>query len=234
MKFNQIQGKGWGSASLSDEVKTILQFADDLKMGHLVVCDVGANVGLWSQELLRQKPEAEVYCFEPARGTFEILLRNSALDRATVQRYQLALGSVQGEAPIYYDEVGSGLASLTKRQLDHFGISFDKSEVVQVETLDNWCQKTQTVPSIIKMDVEGHELDVLKGSIAVLESVRIVQFEFGGCNIDTRTYWQDFWYFFSSRGFKIFRVSPLGPIPVPFYKETDEYFQTTNYLAIRE
>lgn len=35
-----------------------------------------------------------------------------------------------------------------------------------------------------------------------------VTFEFGGCNIDTRTYFQDYWYFFKTFGFRVFRITP--------------------------
>lgn len=55
------------------------------------------------------------------------------------------------------------------------------------------------------MAVEGHELDVLAGAEEALKSVQLVQFEFGGCNIDTRTYFQDFFYFFQQHGFAIHR-----------------------------
>jgi FkbM family methyltransferase len=233
LRLNQAQGKGWGSASLAGEIKVMLQFAHRLKLQSFVVLDIGANVGLWTQELLRQHPESEVYCFEPARLTFDRLLENPTFVGRNVQCVNMALGREEGQFPLHYDKEGSGLASLTKRQLDHFGISFDKNEVVQVGTLDNWCMRTNTVPTVLKMDVEGHELDVLKGGLQTLESVRIVQFEFGGCNIDTRTYFQDFWYFFNLNGFKVFRISPLGPVAVDHYKEADEYFRTTNFVAVR-
>jgi hypothetical protein len=51
---------------------------------------------------------------------------------------------------------------------------------------------------MVKMDIEGHELTALKGFGAALDVARVLQFEFGGCNIDSRTYFQDFWYFLKS------------------------------------
>ena len=48
----------------------------------------------------------------------------------------------------------------------------------------------------MKIDVEGHELDVLKGFGELIKKVRLIQFEFGGTNIDSKTYLRDFWEFF--------------------------------------
>jgi hypothetical protein len=118
--------------------------------------------------------------------------------------------------------------------LEHFNISFDYSEQVNVTTLDAWTDTNKTNPDFIKMDVEGHEYEVLSGGMKVLESVKVIQFEFGGCNIDTRTYFQDFWYFFRKNGFSLYRVTPKGPLRVMKYSEEDEYFSTTNYIAVRE
>ena len=65
-------------------------------------------------------------------------------------------------------------------------------------------------------------------------NVRSIQFEFGGCNIDTKTYFQDFWYFFKERDFDLYRISPLGLIRILEYKESDEFFTATNYIAKRK
>jgi hypothetical protein len=83
------------------------------------------------------------------------------------------------------------------------------------------------------MDVEGHELSVLKGGLANLEKIKVIQFEFGGCNIDTRTFFQDFWYTLTPLGFSIFRISPSGRIKIERYSEEEEYFKTSNFIAAR-
>lgn len=100
-------------------------------------------------------------------------------------------------------------------------------------TLDAWCARSGVVPDLLKIDVEGHELDVLAGASDVLHSVSVVQFEFGGCNIDTRTYFQDFFYFFTRAGFNLFRLGPKGLDRIAAYSEAEESFQTTNYFAVR-
>ena len=60
-----------------------------------------------------------------------------------------------------------------------------------------------------------------------------MQFEFGGCNIDTRTYLRDFWYFFTERGFRVHRIGPRARREMRQYHEIDEFFVTTNLIASR-
>ena len=86
----------------------------------------------------------------------------------------------------------------------------------------------------MNLDVEGHELDVLEGFGKLILKTKLIQFEFGGCNIDTRTYFQDFWYFFLERNFIIYRITPRGFLRIRSYKEKYEFFQTTNYIALNK
>ena len=65
-----------------------------------------------------------------------------------------------------------------------------------------------------------------------LSETSVLQFEFGGSNIDTRTFFQDFWYFFKENDFAIFRITPFGVERIGRYRESDEFFFTTNYVAI--
>lgn len=85
----------------------------------------------------------------------------------------------------------------------------------------------------MKLDVEGHELAVLKGGKQMLDDgkIHVIQFEFGGCNIDSRTYFQDFFYLLSP-GFRIYRIVKDGLFPIEEYSEDLEVFKTTNYLCI--
>ncbi len=85
---------------------------------------------------------------------------------------------------------------------------------------------------MFKIDVEGHELKVLEGVGSLINKIKVIQFEFGGCNIDTKTYFRDFWYFFKERNFDIYRITPLGPMKITQYKECYERFETTNYFCV--
>ena len=77
-------------------------------------------------------------------------------------------------------------------------------------------------------------MEVLNGFGDLIFNTRLIQFEFGGCNIDTKTYFQDFWYYFLDKNFLIYRITPRGPKLLNFYNEIDEFFLTTNYVAINK
>ena len=128
------------------------------------------------------------------------------------------------------------MGSLTKRRVQHFNIEFTHQEQIEICTLDSWEKKNalEILPNVLKMDVEGHEFDLLLGATEALKNIRIVQFEFGGSNIDTRTFFQDFWYFFKDLGFEIYRLTPSKPILIKEYSERDESFRATNYVAVRK
>ena len=137
---------------------------------------------------------------------------------------------------LFSNESGSGLASLTKRKLDHLEIDFNIEEEIRlIQFKDYWNEEINSeFIDLFKIDVEGHELDVLKGIGEKISNIKLIQFEFGGCNIDTRTFFQDFWYFFNKNNFKIFRISPFGLIELSKYKEIYESFTTTNFLCLNK
>ena len=232
----QIQlGKGWGSATTSHEVAAVAHFVKQKKMASVVALDVGANLGNWSADLLEIIPNSKIFAFEPSRDTFELLTQRFK-NCPTIHCENVALGGENRKATLFSNESTSGWASLTKRRLEHFGIDFTQTEEVTVQTLDHWVKISEKpyLPNILKLDVEGHELDVLCGAKKSLDTIDIIQFEFGGCNIDTRTFLQDFWYFLLERDFELFRVTPRGVKLIEGYQESDEIFSTTNYIAVRK
>lgn len=201
----------------------------------------------------------QIHAFEPSIHTFKILESNTENllqnpSKSTKQdsitskileskRLQItlnncALGLKDETLTLYYNEIASGLSSLAKRRLEHFNIDFSMSENVRVTSLESYCAaRGITHINLLKIDVEGFELNVLNGARAMFEQgkIDIVTFEFGGCNIDTRTFFQDFWYFFKEQKMQIYRILPNEKLyKIEHYKELYEQFVTTNYIAVRE
>jgi FkbM family methyltransferase len=227
-------GKGSGAWTTKSEAEAVARFSRMLGIRTVVAVDAGANSGDWTAELLAHLPTSTVIAFEPSEIAFAKLQARFPGD-ARVNTVNIALGNKNFRSILYADKSGSGLGSLTKRRVKHFDIEFTHQEQIDIQTLDSWLSqnKVKTIPNILKMDVEGHELDLLLGATEALENLQIIQFEFGGSNIDTRTFFQDFWYFFLGRGFDIYRLTPSKPMLIANYNEGDEVFRATNFIAVR-
>ena len=229
-----LQGKGYGSASIGREVSAALPL---LPTADAVVFDVGANKGAWTRELLARAGSklSAVYCFEPSRHNHESLC---SIRDERVTLIKRAVSDQATRATLYSEAGGSGMASLAHRRLDHFGMDPSLTEEVETTTLDEMiAERGITQVDFVKLDIEGYEYRAMLGGSHALEAgiIRALSFEFGGCNIDTRTYFQDFWYFLTERGFNIALINPIGvPRLITRYRESLEHFRTTNYLAWTE
>lgn len=197
----------------------------------VVLFDVGANIGEYTNYLLQMFSDAEIHAFEPSEGTFGIL--NNNMNDSRVILNKIGLSNETKEAILYSDEDGSGLASLYKRQLDYYGIELSRQEKVALDTLDNYCMKKGIFEiDFLKMDVEGHEINVLQGGSMMLKEKRIrsLSFEFGGCNIDSRTYFRDFWNLLHEN-YNMFKICKNGMHKIERYSEKLEIFDCCNYFA---
>ena len=224
-------GKGWESG-ITNEIELVLREIRKLGVERIVALDVGGNQGIWTSTLKALTPNAEVHVFEPSASSFQLLSRNLG-SLKDVSLYQCALGNTIKRTFLYSNFETSPLASLTKRELAHQDIQFTNAEEVNLITLDSWFSDNPSVfPNVIKIDVEGHELEVLKGASSILPHVKIIQFEFGGTDIDSKIFFRDFWYFFSSTRFKIFRATPKGLLEIKKYSENEETFKFMTYYAI--
>ena len=111
----------------------------------------------------------------------------------------------------------------------------DRVELIHLQTLDEY-RNTGRVFGVIdfcKIDVEGHELEVLRGMVDSLKAktVRIIQFEYGGTNIDSRVLLKDIFAFFDTFGYQLWKIKPNGLEPVEQYTQSLENFQYQNWIA---
>ena len=207
-----------------------------LKFAGVNVFDVGANTGAYALEVSRiVNSDASIWCFEPAKRTFsDLQVRVGAI--SSVKCFNFGFGAKNGQAILHTDESASGLASLYSRRLGNVGLEFDGTETVNLRTVDSFCAE-QGIDRIhiLKLDIEGHELAALEGAQNMIRSgaVNAIQFEFGGCNIDSRSHLRDFFDFFGDT-FSIYRILASGLRELKKYSELDERFLSTNFLALRK
>jgi FkbM family methyltransferase len=223
------QGVGFGASSVKQELNSFKKIISDGK----IFIDVGGNKGLYTEGIIELYNPDQIHVFEPSKTNVEIL-KQKFENNSKVYINDSGLSNMVSNTILYSNESGSGLGSLTKRRLDHFGIDFSVEEKIKLMRFDKyWGENIDAdLIDLFKIDVEGHELEVLEGIGDKIRNIKVIQFEFGGCNIDTRTYFQDYWYFFKNYNFEIFRITPFGSYPIKKYKESDERFMTTNYFCV--
>jgi FkbM family methyltransferase len=224
------QGKGYGTATIEREVRLARKL---LGRPATLAVDIGGNIGDYTAELLKaSSPSLHVHVFEPAALNIgKLRQRFAAEDRVTI--VPSGVSNAAETATLYANRPGSGLGSLSKRNLAHRKIDFDHSEAVKIVRFEDYwhSELSQRRLDIVKVDIEGHELAALQGFGAAIRSVAVLQFEFGGGNIDTRTFFQDFWYYFQKEDFDVYRITPLGLELIERYRETDETFLVSNFIA---
>ena len=231
LELQKAQGVSWLSSSIEFEVQTAFGFLPDSVKLNLCCLDVGANVGKYSRAILDECPNAEIHLFEPHPHSIQNLVKNFSSD-SNVLIHELALGSETTKQSLFFDEPGSGLSSLYQRQNLPNGVALNKSVSVNVSTVDIECQRLGLKPSFIKIDTEGNELAVLKGAIdTILRFKPVIQFEFGGSSIDSRTFFVDYWDFFNTIGYSVYRITPSGTKLIAQYSERNEVFSHMNFIA---
>lgn len=127
--------------------------------------DVGANVGYFT--VLFSKSARTVYAFEPVPAVFERLSKNIGLNRlGNVRAFRLAVAKEKGRLTLFESRVSPGHDS-TVRRSEH-GTSISVDAVSLDEAVDPSAKDI-----VMKVDVEGSEMDVLRGSLGLIRSGRV-------------------------------------------------------------
>ena len=198
-----------------------------------VLFDVGANIGDYSIKLTEifADQKYEIHAFEPSGKTYDQLLANLSQTKG-IKINNVGCGDKENIQILYSNSDGSALASVYERKLDHYGISMDKKEEVKITTIDRYCEENGIGKiDFLKLDIEGHELSALRGAEKMIAGKKIsfIQFEFGGTNIDSRTFFKDFWDLLKDQ-YHFYRIVKNGLFPITKYSENCEIFTTINYL----
>lgn len=126
-----------------------------------VFIDIGANLGIHSIIAARHMgKDCKVIAVEPIKSNQKLLKRNIKLNKISekVTLIPTALSSEKGTQTMYFEDGFSPAASFKS---DSF---LNNSVNVPTETLDSIISKYKLAPNLIKIDVEGAEYEVLKGS----------------------------------------------------------------------
>lgn len=190
------------------------------------VADIGANIGYFSQMLSqRVGPMGQVFSFEPHPQIFESL-KNNVSECGNVKLHPMALSSEPGTMSLFIPKNFDGNEGVATLEATSDAM---ETKQVRVEVLDE-VLKNQKI-DIIKIDVEGHELSVLKGGAHTLVQVQHVLFEdFNKSSSPVIAY-------LKTLGFAVFRLrkSFWGPSLISVAEgDSIPLWEPPNYIATRD
>lgn len=218
----------------SGEKNVIAYLKKNILDDNIVLFDCGANIGDYTNELVEMFPDASIHSFEPLDITYNILVKN--VKSKSVKLNKIGLSNRTGDDAIYYNENNLGLTSLFDRQLDYHSLSLPSSNTIKLITIDEYC-KLNNINNIdfLKMDIEGGEYNALLGATNMLKNskIKVIQIEFGGCQIDARVFFRDYWNLLNEQ-YYVYRIVSNGLIKIKKYEEILEIYLTCNYLFINK
>lgn len=222
------------------------------QLGHqpenpLTVFDVGANMGFWSLALVRHSGPwiGKMHLFEPMPGNLERIesVRSDGLygdnaDNITINRF--ALSDTEGTVDIHFENDVTGFASIDSATVHLMARSVDLPRHLSIETqtLDAYCAAHDIGRiDILKIDVEGHEMAVLKGAQRMLSEKRIrcIVYEIGPHQMVRREFYKDFFDFFVALGYDNYRYRDHGWAPVKigrYLSSLEQFDQVCMRMAV--
>jgi FkbM family methyltransferase len=195
------------------------------------VFDVGANVGEWAAAALRSMNRTQrLHCFEVVPSVRSILHNHLAPWQNCVIINDFGLGASNGAVTFNFDK---NVNTITSK----FPLVYKNSDQIQLSARitkgDSYIsERAVTDIAMLKIDVEGMELDVLQGFEASFtrKIIKAVQFEHGPSHVLSAHTLYAFIEFFKQFEFKVFEVFPQRLIPVT-YNFSKENYDGRNYMA---
>ncbi|MEO6520873.1 MAG: FkbM family methyltransferase [Mucilaginibacter sp.] len=143
------------------------------------IIDVGANTGQFAERFSKILPDAKVISFEPIKGVYDELVKNTA--NLNVKTYNCALGDKDEavEINISKHSPSSSLLEMANLHTKVFaGTEFEKKERITVKTLDGIALELGNLGKfIVKLDVQGFEDRVILGGKETLKKADLVILE---------------------------------------------------------
>jgi FkbM family methyltransferase len=169
LDFRDVSAYGWVNTLLGEghQEDGIAAFLTRHFTAGGVFWDVGANMGQVTAALFPRFPEATYFAFEP-NPDLAARLKSFFREHRNVSVHEVALSDTQGTATLHLASSESCRASLSTEHIQPEG-SFQ----VPLCSGDEFLRRTpKSRPTLIKIDVEGHEPAVLKGCQGIIRELR--------------------------------------------------------------
>lgn len=189
-----------------------------------LVFDVGAFEGDYTLRMNDNDHSLIIHAFEPNPNSFQSLKRNCE-KYANIKLVNSAMSNAGGEATLFINSEKGAINSLhqiNKGKNAHL----DKVKIM-CDTVDRYCGENNIkFIDMLKIDTEGNDLNVLRGSIEIVrrEGVGLICFEFNLLATFSHVYFNDFHEFLSPYGYELYKIKPLG-----LEKVSDPELERTTY-----
>ena len=152
-----------------DELKIIKKVLDKKEAAFY---DIGANVGYYSITVARLLPQCIIFAFEPMPQHLQHLKNHIAINKtAVIQIQNVAVSGISSELVFSNDKNSEG--NTYKNQSPLFKKSTSTIKVKSI-TLDDFVSFGHKPPTLLKIDAEGAELDVLNGAAKTIAKYKPV------------------------------------------------------------
>lgn len=133
-----------------------------------VIFDVGAFEGRWATEVSAHFPHASLHLFEPNQK------HRAILDKTRFTAHYCLLGRTDGESVTFYQQFGPGDSVFPEPSA-----IYPTRSLMTTRAIDElvFGPEKLPIPDLLKVDVQGAELEVLHGATRTLESVKVVILE---------------------------------------------------------
>ena len=240
--LNHAKGQGNGDPVTNGEYSLISKVKSQLANCQAIVFDVGANKGEWTTHFAEgMSDQLSIISFEPIPATFLQLTSKLALQCSHICSKQVnaALSDVRGTTSMFVDISNplAGTNSLAQRNAQVYGLYQNKIEGIQLITGDDFCSENGINHiDFVKIDTEGHECAVIRGFAKMISQrkIDVIQFEYGGCWIDSKSYLLEMFDLLSPCGYSICRLHPDSLEIFAEYDQRQETFEFANYVAVKQ
>tara|TARA_B100000963_G_C22639349_1_gene679505 strand:+ start:375 stop:1097 length:723 start_codon:yes stop_codon:yes gene_type:complete len=175
-----------------------------------LVLDVGANIGQFAKSIRKTGYDGEIISFEPLSEVYDKLIKNSINDKKWKVYPKCAIGSSRSEVTI---NVSKNLFSSSVLNIldEHVNPAPDSkyidSYLVDQIKLDDLDFDEDFNSVFLKIDVQGYELDVLKGATKLLDKTSLIKVEISYTQLyDNSTNWRSLVDFLNKKDFEIWDV----------------------------